>query len=268
MSLSHTHIPADLLWLISQYHLQSLIISEYTFCTLESGQEYILDELKLEQYSMLTTKPFDTKTGQGGILIIKCNGPITIEKGASINMNGKGYPPSHYIIPNKNKVKGKTPGSYDKNLFILKENKIICDSTNDYGLKLGKGYKHVAYNNPLITGGNGGGTAYIECQELHMNGGNIVCCGEKGFQRNSSRYSNSVCGQGGSIKIILKSKTCSLEQGKILSNGLGRGYSHDNFGTIEIHCPLELKPKFDSVTVGEVSMPLVWTMQKAASFSF
>eukprot|EP01084_Bolivina_argentea_P086362 156099_1 len=185
MSLSHTHIPADLLWLISQYHLQSLIISEYTFCTLESGQEYILDELKLEQYSMLTTKPFDTKTGQGGILIIKCNGPITIEKGASINMNGKGYPPSHYIIPNKNKVKGKTPGSYDKNLFILKENKIICDSTNDYGLKLGKGYKHVAYNNPLITGGNGGGTAYIECQELHMNGGNIVCCGEKGFQRNS-----------------------------------------------------------------------------------
>ena len=66
--LYDVYIPRDILWLISTYHLRSMIIESGTICTLQSGIKYHFDELILEKWSVLTVNDYDCNVNEGGML--------------------------------------------------------------------------------------------------------------------------------------------------------------------------------------------------------
>eukprot|EP01084_Bolivina_argentea_P310099 536488_1 len=218
-------IPKDIMWMISTYHLQSIIIEQGTICTLQSGQEYNFDSFILNEWSMLTVDEYNKNIKEGGILCLKCDHFI-MKKGASINLNGKGYFPTypHEInIVNGGYNKhildkygmqcgdGYHHCGVDASLSIIDSKCLQCANITNYH----RGNKDVQYKNGnyqiwdwtfqqyikycINNTGRGGGAIYIECNKFNCDKQTyILAKGDKGYMEATKRLR----GHDGNIKIF------------------------------------------------------------------
>ena len=223
---------------------KALIIGKGETIELSSNKRHEFESIVIKQDGTLTSK-------DGGILLIKCNNDLILEKNGSINLNYKGY-------------------KYDEGI-----GKGIDGGGGSYCSKGGEwemGYSGKLYKDILdmgsgggtwgsFQGGNGGG--YIDIiigknGKLILNQGSNICA-NGGNGQDTEYVCGSGAGSGGCINIkcyslqslILKDKTSTISAigGK---GGAGRCYLGGDGGNGKIQINLDQTGKFDEEILRQI----------------
>ena len=230
---------------------------------LESDVIYSFENLKLIKGALLTVSEYNSETNQnGGILRIKCTN-LTLEDGAKITVNGKGYKggknmwyqgESYQGIAKESRlnnyggggggavgVVGAGGGGYGTNGMNGSNNGgrggIAYGDAQLTVLHLGSGGGY----GPGWSGSNGGGAIVIECKNSIIidKGCSITANGQNKKKDEYNYYSG--CGSGGSIYLVSNK---IVNKGKIMAIGGANKYGLNGFGCggmgrIRIDCKKE-----------------------------